>query len=374
MRNAVVRLFGFLFVFALLGIVAPKAISQISCDSEAFSAAKLSARFVSVGQTKVLFLSGIIDGDAYSRVGSKIRQTGSYSEVWLCSPGGNVEAGKKIGRGFTSAKSTVRVPNGFRCVSACTIAHLGGYIRIIDKGANFVVHAMSAYLGNDFLEHPLVFDCRNVNERQVCASLSGLLENQNIQRCGTVRDFNNSSHSCRFYSDTSNVALKGKSFEQLKANKTLLLQLTDKMTDEQIGATIDLLEYYQSSLLDGRTNYINRTGYYKLRNNFKPVPLYASHNPTSHGRSLDGDLRLMSSAQNASDRVVVWQMVFTDAELNVMQQLVEFIKRESVDLGPAGDAATMILSAMITCQIQSTCYLEPHQAEALGYHNFFDAG
>jgi hypothetical protein len=66
-----------------------------------------------------------------------------YEEVWLVSLGGNLDEGVKVGEVLRAAQATVRVPAGYRCVSACTVAFLGGAFRTVDDGASYEVHAAS---------------------------------------------------------------------------------------------------------------------------------------------------------------------------------------------------------------------------------------
>jgi hypothetical protein len=67
-------------------------------------------------------------------------------EGWLISGGGNLDEGVKVGEVLRQFQATVRVPKGYRCVSACTVAFLGGAFRIIDDGATYEVHAASGFL------------------------------------------------------------------------------------------------------------------------------------------------------------------------------------------------------------------------------------
>jgi hypothetical protein len=79
-------------------------------------------------------------------------------EVWLISGGGNLDEGVKVGEVFRQFQATVRVPKGYRCVSACTVAFLGGAFRIVDEGATYEVHAASGYLddANEFRNEDVV--------------------------------------------------------------------------------------------------------------------------------------------------------------------------------------------------------------------------
>ena len=71
-------------------------------------------------------------------------RSGAYAEVWLVSGGGNLQAGVEVGRTLRRYGATVRVPNGLSCVSACTVAFMGGLFRYLDDGATFKVHSASA--------------------------------------------------------------------------------------------------------------------------------------------------------------------------------------------------------------------------------------
>jgi hypothetical protein len=88
----------------------------------------------------------------------------NFAEVWLLSGGGHVVAGLDIARAFRERGVAVRVPSAVRirearlsfsdnggaeCVSACTIAFMGGVLRSIDEGASYQIHAASIYSGID---------------------------------------------------------------------------------------------------------------------------------------------------------------------------------------------------------------------------------
>jgi hypothetical protein len=81
-----------------------------------------------------------------------------YAEVWLLSGGGSLQAGVEMGRMFRQRQMTVRVPSAGRiqaavpgarlfrqgyCVSACTVAFMGGLFRLVDEGATYEVHSAS---------------------------------------------------------------------------------------------------------------------------------------------------------------------------------------------------------------------------------------
>lgn len=66
-----------------------------------------------------------------------------FQEVLLVSGGGNLDEGVKVGEVLRRHGAAVRVPSGHACVSACTVAFLGGVIRTVDPDATYEVHAYS---------------------------------------------------------------------------------------------------------------------------------------------------------------------------------------------------------------------------------------
>ncbi len=73
----------------------------------------------------------------------------SYDEIWLASGGGNLDEGIGVGEVLRRFQATVRVPPGHRCVSACTVAFLGGVFRYLDEKATYEVHAASRFSDED---------------------------------------------------------------------------------------------------------------------------------------------------------------------------------------------------------------------------------
>lgn len=76
----------------------------------------------------------------------RILQQQKHSEVWLNSGGGNSAEGQLIGRVLRKHGMAVRIKSGHRCASACTVAFLGGVIRTVEDGAQYLVHSRSAVL------------------------------------------------------------------------------------------------------------------------------------------------------------------------------------------------------------------------------------
>lgn len=124
-----------------------------------------------------------------SRFESAIRSfQGQFSEVWFRSDGGDLEAGKEIGRILRRYGLRVRVPGGAACISSCTVAFLGGDVRQVDHDATYQMHMFSAARGaldNEIkkrglesvinygiLEKGVQFDCQPVFEHVLKESVS----------------------------------------------------------------------------------------------------------------------------------------------------------------------------------------------------------
>jgi hypothetical protein len=70
----------------------------------------------------------------------------NYAEVRLYSGGGNLNEGIQFGLVLREFQATVRVAGSSSCVSACTVAFMGGLFRLVDKDATYKVHAYSRFL------------------------------------------------------------------------------------------------------------------------------------------------------------------------------------------------------------------------------------
>ena len=68
-----------------------------------------------------------------------------YAEVLLHSGGGNLAEGVAVGEALRRHKMAVRVGPKNHCVSACTVAFLGGVLRTVDESATYEVHAYSGW-------------------------------------------------------------------------------------------------------------------------------------------------------------------------------------------------------------------------------------
>jgi hypothetical protein len=95
------------------------------------------------GRTKLIMWGGIEPGDA-ERFRDAIEASKPISElVIIGSPGGVLDEGIKIGRIIRINKISTRIRGGSKCVSACNFVFLGGVIRSMDPGAEFITHVFS---------------------------------------------------------------------------------------------------------------------------------------------------------------------------------------------------------------------------------------
>jgi hypothetical protein len=87
-------------------------------------------------------------GDAamLRRLLERKRAAGGYAEIRLWSGGGNLMEGVELGRVLRQYQATVHVVRGTSCVSACTVAFMGGLFRFVDPGGSYEVHAYSRWL------------------------------------------------------------------------------------------------------------------------------------------------------------------------------------------------------------------------------------
>lgn len=89
------------------------------------------------------------NGTAYSgdaEALDRMLRSNSFRQVFLASGGGNLDEGVKVGEILRRHNAYVVVPKGASCVSACTVAFLGGKIRDVEDGGSYVVHAYSGLL------------------------------------------------------------------------------------------------------------------------------------------------------------------------------------------------------------------------------------
>ncbi len=110
-----------------------------------------------------IFLEGEIDSGAPARVAEALKKAGSDgADVYINSPGGNLLAGIQIGQLIRKAGANTRIGSiepdpseiitgklGIKylpgyCMSACSLAFLGGVYRYANEGSKYGVHRFSS--------------------------------------------------------------------------------------------------------------------------------------------------------------------------------------------------------------------------------------
>ncbi|HEX9955058.1 MAG TPA: hypothetical protein VGB48_07585 [Allosphingosinicella sp.] len=89
---------------------------------------------------KVLRAEGVIDETVPERLKEALAADPDIAEIWLRSPGGHAKAGNEAGRIIRQTMIPTRLPAGWACFSACNFMFMGGVVRYVDDGANFMVH------------------------------------------------------------------------------------------------------------------------------------------------------------------------------------------------------------------------------------------
>lgn len=358
---------------------------------------------VNEGGKRVLWLTGKISGSVTDKDDRTLYPGSSaavaaalsrkdYDEVWLNSGGGSVNEGYLIAELLHRDKATVRVPDrdNVVCASSCTNMMLGAYNRIIEPGADFIIHASSGLNGmkvddvDD--ESTTVIDiyCDSSIGRTYCDSLSQQL--RPYPECSESGDLYKAAHPCVFYVYTNAVSVKLSQLRPSDSDVLILKTLAEAFQIQEIPRMLEMIRFYQLALNDLSNADIEQYKRDTLRGailfpTVQRLMQYLSHYDTLEAtmvlppvydspgqagwRSLVEDRLAIEAAG-----ILAWQEIFTQIELRVQSELVRIIKPQASQLGPGGISALRILEATITCRIQDACYLDQHQARSLGYHNF----
>ena len=89
----------------------------------------------------VLLAEGKIDASLPDRLRKAIEADDQLEEIWICSSGGDAQAGNEAGKVIRSFPGMLtRIPGGWTCFSACNFVFMGGDRRVVDPGGVFMVH------------------------------------------------------------------------------------------------------------------------------------------------------------------------------------------------------------------------------------------
>ena len=96
---------------------------------------------------KILKAEGLVDEDVPLRLSQALDSNAPIDEIWLRSPGGDARAGNAAGKIIRTQGIPTRIPAGWACFSACNFIFMGGVVRFVDRGGQFVVH-MFTHVGD----------------------------------------------------------------------------------------------------------------------------------------------------------------------------------------------------------------------------------
>ena len=100
-------------------------------------------------QQRILMAEGRIDADAATRLHAALKQYSPIDEIWIRSPGGDARVGNEAGMVIRKEGVPTRIPEGWACFSACNFMFMGGPIRYVEPGAQFVVHMFTHLADKD---------------------------------------------------------------------------------------------------------------------------------------------------------------------------------------------------------------------------------
>ena len=369
---------------AVVAVLCETANAQSSyCTREGLSG-PMRATHITLGDSRVLLLMGGFRhaGSADSKYGTHndvanaIRRANSYEEIWLCSGGGNVQEGYKVGREFVTTQAKVRVPAGFSCVSSCTNAFLGGYLRTIDRDASFGIHSSSGVMRLK-PQQIFLFECSGKSSyagmaaTEACQRLEPILTRYEKQRCRDVDAFQG-TESCLAiglsrYGRLTQIAFKLELFMSADLNRADLEAFNNVRSREKWAGVFEMIQYYQEMLNDGNRSRVNYSAYTRLLSDASWPDVYGS---TDSLRDLTVDTEELKTAETTQAGLIKWQDLLTEIEIAQQKTVIEFLRQHQTELGRGGKEALNILQATINCRIQSVCYPDRNALARLGYHNF----
>ena len=113
----------------------------------------MALKVVKKGDAKVLLAEGPVDQTLPDRLKQALTDNPDISEIWLRSPGGNARAGNAAGRLIRATPGLVtRIPAGWTCFSACNFVFMGGQLRVVEPGGNFMVHMFTMTNDRDAID------------------------------------------------------------------------------------------------------------------------------------------------------------------------------------------------------------------------------
>ena len=198
-----------------------------------------------------------------------------------------------------------------------------------------------------------------------------ILERHDESRCTDVEAFQ-ASEACHAiglsrYGRPSQIAFKLALFMSNSPNRADVETFNNVRSRQEWGRIFEMLQYYQEMLNDGKRSRVNYSAYTRLINDGAWPDVYGS--PGSL-RDVSVDLEELRAAETMQGRLIKWQDLLTEIEIEQQKIVIDYLRRHQSELGRGGKEALNILQATITCRIQSVCYPDQNALARLGYHNF----
>ena len=140
---------------------------------------------------RVLKVEGTIDEGVPERLSEALRTNDPIDEIWIRSPGGNARAGNAAGKIIRDSMIPTRIPAGWACFSSCNFMFMGGAIRYVDPGAQFVVHMFTHLTDKDAVRAEVTRDADSalelIGEVEQDSALLASEDNDFLIRMGVSR-------------------------------------------------------------------------------------------------------------------------------------------------------------------------------------------
>ena len=267
------------------------------------------------------------DSGTFETIQNLLRSPKPFDEVWLLSGGGDVDAGVGFARTLRRHGITVEVPADYQCISACTIAFMGGALRYIDASATFRVHSASMYeggvskrSGQELQQDPdaalsRVARSQQIDERYLAFRLMTLFQNTLTLPLRSPPRPENDAEFCRW---------AGGSYSTISFSATRSRGYCDT---------------------DGQT-------------------LVSPHLPYADPKNME---RAADVALIHREGPAAYQDILMRIERNCMSLAIEDLEREIADRGARAKPALKMLRTMFMTSITDTSYMTHLQLVTMGY-------
>lgn len=235
-------------------------------------------------------------------------QRKSYSRIFLFSGGGNLNEGIKLGEVLRRYNQYVVVPKGASCVSACTVAFLGGVLREVQPGGSYEMHAYSSVLDLE-----------------------------------------------KFFQGNSSLPSISKIVSSAEDSEAILMMWAKFNSSDSKHQANELLIYVQTMI--GGT-----PGIYEIERLVEEAPTYIDAYTKSGHLKMD-QTRILAEGEGALQEVMM------RIEREAFESQLQYLKSHVQTLGARADKAITILEIMFDSRIAGTFKLTPEILRERGYVN-----